>query len=352
MAWIKGNRYLSESEMQNNALIIGAYLVSREWSINAIAGLLGNMQVESTINPALWQSLNANNMSGGYGLVQWTPATNITDWCDSNGYGWDDGNAQLKWIDEETVSAGQWIKTPSYNISFATFKKSAESPEYLASAFLKNFERASVEKEETRRTNARTWYTFLINTYTFTPRLDSEGIEGSFYYYDENPFYQSGYGLPNCTCYAWGRFWEISDPDGTGVNKPSLPLGDGGSWYDSVDGYSKGSEPKLGAVICWSDDSGGAGHVAIVEKIDSNGDILTSNSAYGSTFFYTKTILKEDGYNTTGKTFQGFIYNPHVYSATTPVNPPIGGLTKRKRGYNFLLFQRRERAKRWIRTNF
>ena len=161
MSWIKGNRYLSESEMQNNALIISAYLDSKGWSLNAIAGLLGNMESEITINPAIWQSLDSTNTSGGYGLVQWTPSTNYTDWAYSQGYAIDDGNAQLKWIDEVTTQVGQWIKTSSYDFSFNEFKVSNESPEYLASAFLKNFERAGVEVESSRRTQARKWYTYL-----------------------------------------------------------------------------------------------------------------------------------------------------------------------------------------------
>ncbi len=161
--WIKRNGYLSTAEMQNNALIIYAYLKAKGWSINAISGMLGNMQTESTINPAIWQSLiEGAGGGGGFGLVQWTPWTNFTDWADANGYEWTDGNAQLKWIDEQTAAVGQWIATSSYNFSFSDFKTSTETPEYLASAFLKNFERAGVEKEEARRTQARTWYNFLV----------------------------------------------------------------------------------------------------------------------------------------------------------------------------------------------
>lgn len=162
MEWIKGNRYLSSAEMQNNATIIKAYLADKGWSLNAIAGMLGNMQTESTINPGIWQSLiEGSGGGGGWGLVQWTPWTNFTNWADANGYAWDDGNAQLKWIDERTVPFGQWIPTSAYDFSFATFKTSTESPEYLASAFLKNFERAGVEAEELRRTRARTWFEFI-----------------------------------------------------------------------------------------------------------------------------------------------------------------------------------------------
>lgn len=347
MSWIKGNRYLSETEMQNNASIIKAYLVSKGWTLQSIAGVLGNMETESSINPGIWQSLNEGNMSGGYGLVQWTPATNFTDWADTNGYNWDDGDAQLLWIDSVTVSFGQWIPTTEYDFSFASFKTSTQTPEYLASAFLMNFERAGVEKEEERRSQAQKWYSFISeeeSSTSFTPRLDSEGIEGSFYYYSQNPFYLAGYGLPNCTCYAWGRFWEISDTTGEGANKPTLPTGDAGTWFPNVTGYQTGNTPKLGAVICWSKE-GAAGHVAIVEKIEDNGDIVTSNSAYNSTFFYTKTIYKSDGYSFGDYVFQGFIYNPFVSSSggsdTPSINPSITK-TKRKK-YKFLLFKQKRR---------
>ena len=180
---------------------------------------------------------------------------------------------------------------------------------------------------------------------TFTPRLSSEGIEGEKYWYSGNPFYQAGYGLPNCTTYAWGRFWEISDlADGTKdySNKPTLPTGDAGTWFSNVSGYETGTTPKLGAVICWSDNSGGAGHVAIVEQILDNGDIVVSQSGWGaSQIFWTSTIYASNGYSYTGKTFQGFIYNPHV------TNSSSGGGTvskKKKRKYNFIIMGRRKRA--------
>lgn len=160
-SWIKGNRYLSQTEMENNAIIVYAYLTKRGWSFNAICGLLGNMQSESTINPAIWQNLKYGNYSGGYGLVQWTPATNYTNWAKGNDYDIKNGNYQLKWIDERTVTYGQWIKTDAYPISFDEFKKSEESVEYLASAFLKNFERAGVEVEQNRRSQALAWKTYL-----------------------------------------------------------------------------------------------------------------------------------------------------------------------------------------------
>ena len=88
MALIISNAYLSQSQMTDNAQYIADYLINKGWTRNAIAGILGNMQRESTLNPGLWESLIYGNMSGGYGLVQWTPATGYTSWADARGYPW------------------------------------------------------------------------------------------------------------------------------------------------------------------------------------------------------------------------------------------------------------------------
>lgn len=158
LSWIKGNRYLSQQEQDNNAQIIATWCIQRGWSKNAICGMLGNMSQESTVNPGCWQSLIVGSGGGGgYGLVQWTPWTNYTNWADANNHAWDDGNAQLEWIDTQTVPFGQWIATSAYPISFAEFKVSNNSVEWLVYAFLKNFERAGVEAVTNRINAANRW---------------------------------------------------------------------------------------------------------------------------------------------------------------------------------------------------
>ena len=116
--------------------------------------------------------------------------------------------------------------------------------------------------------------------------------------------------LPNCVGYAWGRRYE------TEGSRPKLSRGNAENWWNYNDGYKRGSTPKLGAVICWrkgkaGNANDGAGHVAIVEKVKSNGDILTSNSGYGGSRFWMQTFKKSNNYYL-GKnyTFQGFIYSP------------------------------------------
>lgn len=154
----------------------------------------------------------------------------------------------------------------------------------------------------------------------YTPRLNTDGMSGSIYWYSNtNPYYPA-YGLPNCTCYAWGRFWEINDQSG----HPEVPVGmvgNANTWYNNSAAYQHGTEPKLGAIICFDGGSFATGHVGVVEEInrDANNNItsiVTSNSDYGGTYFYLMTLTPP--YSTGSLAFQGFIYNPYADQPTPP----------------------------------
>lgn len=141
------------------------------------------------------------------------------------------------------------------------------------------------------------------------------------YYYEDNPFFKNGYGMPNCTTYAWGRWYELMG------KKSNLHTGNAENWYLKSDGYQRGQIPKLGAVACWAkgnvrDESDGAGHVAIVEKINSDGSIVTSNSAWKSTNFFLKTYPK--GYYKEEYEFQGFIYSPTDFEENVTESIEVG----------------------------
>ena len=121
--------------------------------------------------------------------------------------------------------------------------------------------------------------------------------------------------LPNCVGYAWGRWRELLG------KYHELSRNNAESWYLKNDGYKRGQTPKLGAVACWRKgvagvESDGAGHVAIVEKIYSDGTILTSNSAWNGSRFYMKEI--KPPYSLGGSyVFQGFIYLPISFDEET-----------------------------------
>lgn len=142
--------------------------------------------------------------------------------------------------------------------------------------------------------------------------------------------------LPNCTGYAWGRFMECQ----LNVHTCNLSRGNAEIWYPNLlDGYERGQTPKLGAVICWSSTQSG-GHVAIVEKINQDGSILCSNSAYGGSRFYTNTLTPPNYNMGSAYTFQGFIYNP-----TTFIDPDDPSLRQKKRKFPWVLYARKFRKR-------
>lgn len=177
LQWISSNEYLSASEMQNNAYCFYSYMFTSA-TLSAIAGMLGNIQRESTINPGVWQNLDEGNYNMGFGLVQWTPATNYTEWATANGYDIGDGDGQCQWLLTQTVSSGQWIPTAQYPQTWQEFLAWSGSPEDAASCFLKNFERAGVEAEAERRQNARNWYNYLENMTPINPFPPQDREEG------------------------------------------------------------------------------------------------------------------------------------------------------------------------------
>lgn len=161
----------------------------------------------------------------------------------------------------------------------------------------------------------------------FKPRLTSSGMWQSKYWYSDNPFEASGYGLPNCTTYAYGRIYEL-----TGSKPTYLSLGNAGDWFghNQTEGKCEyGSVPRLGAIACWSE-PGESGHVAVVEQINADGSFVISQSGYQrpltsyppdmSKYFWTNTCdgdTKKASWMDT-YVFQGFIYCPNI---SAPVNP-------------------------------
>lgn len=122
--------------------------------------------------------------------------------------------------------------------------------------------------------------------------------------------------LANCVGYAYGRFNEIG---GHGACKYLAPV-NAENFIQYKGSCEVGQIPKVGACMVWRkgatlSGSDGAGHVAIVEKVISDTEVVTSESGYGSKAFWTQTRKKgSSGRWGAGSayTFLGFIYNPAV----------------------------------------
>ncbi len=175
----------------------------------------------------------------------------------------------------------------------------------------------------------------------FQARYNANGIWQDPKWYSQNAFNQIAnsnpnntgpWGLPNCTCYVYGRFWELQNLECT-----DLPRWNAEDWWNSFPSrYVKSQTPQLGAIMCWYGPGDYRGHVAIVEHIYPNGDVLTSNSGYQrplssyppnmGNYFWTERCVQANGYRSTwevqrGYVFQGFVY-PFQYADGEPVPDP------------------------------
>jgi hypothetical protein len=121
--------------------------------------MLGNMQTESTINPGIWQSLDEGNTSGGYGLVQWTPATKYFDWADSNSLEYGQMDSNLQRILFEVENDLQWIH-PS--MTFQEYTQSTDTAYNLGMLFLEHYERPADQDQPQRGEQADYWFENLV----------------------------------------------------------------------------------------------------------------------------------------------------------------------------------------------
>lgn len=155
--------------------------------------------------------------------------------------------------------------------------------------------------------------------------------------------------LHNCVGYAHSRFHEIAENE-----KMNL--------FDAVNaenifanakqhGLKTGDTPQLGALIVWQkgetlSGSDGAGHVAVVEQINPDGSIVTSESGYNAknAFWTTARVKGTDGNwgEKGGYKFLGFVYQPQTI---------LHVIKKGDRGAEVELMQARLHALGYMRRN-
>ncbi len=179
--WVSEDRYLNQSEMENNANIIINYYRGVGINDNTIAAILGNMQAESTLSPIL------NEVGGsGYGLVQWTPKSDLINACTTLGLSpYTSGDVQIQVILKEILgqpnSINQWYTTQAFiqnyynsgatedmiGISGQDFLNNTMNwnPDKLAILFMAGYERPSYDPNinhyENRKQYALNWYSYM-----------------------------------------------------------------------------------------------------------------------------------------------------------------------------------------------
>ena len=129
-----GGYLISSTEGTNNIYEIYNYLAPLGYTKECVSGMLGNVMKESGLNPWRWEG-NTVNYNRGYGLFQFTPASDYINNCSGvAGYGpnlstssttpgasVDDGLAQLYVFDTDMLN--KW-----YGGLWRTYWSSSQNP--------------------------------------------------------------------------------------------------------------------------------------------------------------------------------------------------------------------------------
>ena len=165
---------LTADERKHNGMKLAQHLYNFHWTENAIAGILGNVEGESGMNPGSmensggerpWSELPTNeevlesSYLRGMGFTQWTPGRDkIVQFAEDTGRIWYDGITQvfrLKWECDNGYQMGGW----------QWYINNTGDPADLAEYFLRQYERPTPEQIEAtlanRRAAATRWYGWI-----------------------------------------------------------------------------------------------------------------------------------------------------------------------------------------------
>ncbi|MBT1164552.1 phage tail tip lysozyme [Bifidobacterium felsineum] len=312
------------------ALQVAKVFADAGYSKAATAGVLGNLQAESGINPT------AASGDGGYGLAQWTPRGKIQAWMDANNINGSDSDASIQarmlvataQTDFNTyyVSAvkAEGIDVPHNNL-YELWNTTGD-PEVAAVAWMAGWERPNwdLRHEEIRRDTARSYYDHGLDSVTFHPNSNGTSTDGSVRQADcktddtngaqygevggaptdtdnfgwmcdwggichdgdglqgtggaTRNFYTYNFAGYQCVWYAWNRLAMIHGSDGW-----SWVSGNGDEIAPNAKGrpgWTVSSSPKPGDGVSFTR----INHVAVVEKVEQGRDgwrIFISEGNFG-----------------------------------------------------------------------
>jgi len=160
--------WLTETQSLENAQLVVNHFVGSDWTKNSLSSMLGNMRHESSVNPNMYEYGYDWEDDRGYGLVQWTPRSKYWDWAVVNSLDPEVAESQLARIDYEVANNIQYIPTSNYPETFAEFRSSVKSLDYLTNAFCWNYERPNAQAGQDSMSGRIAFSQLCFDTLDFT----------------------------------------------------------------------------------------------------------------------------------------------------------------------------------------
>lgn len=178
--WISTDTYLTQEHRDINARKVYDYLRNLGWTAESIAGILGNADVESSMNPALIEGRLVHNLpdnstalqindTTGVGLVQWTGPTptapqgqKLVSFAIRHNKNWYDGDLQCYRLEAEHDNDLQFDHGTIHGVYYdwSVYVASTATPEELAYVWQMLYERGGTDTQR-RQEKARYYYDLL-----------------------------------------------------------------------------------------------------------------------------------------------------------------------------------------------
>lgn len=160
---INSTNISKQEKRLKHARYIYDYLYSCGWTPNAIFATLGNLEIESKLNPS-----ETNSENGAYGLPQWYPSDKLTSTLQP-GESASDVDVQLRKLNHDrydTSSGAQWRKgNMTTEMSYESYEHSTKSISILAEYFMKCYEVVFDSSLSKRQSSANKWCSLISKIY-------------------------------------------------------------------------------------------------------------------------------------------------------------------------------------------
>jgi surface antigen len=324
------SNFKPNAEMAKRAKALYDYLTKLGYTRAGIAAVLGNFEIESSINPKraegdylpppvgasenswddeVWLNMGGmaiygkypNILHRGLGFGQWTDTSDggtrhtlLREFAKINNKKWYDLELQLDFILKGDSPANQTLFKQVVASQIA-----ATVPE-LTTYFLTRWEGNPGDKLEERIQAAINWYQYFSDSAADLTASSKEIFEK---YKDQiqplptdketkTGWSGNGYIAGNCTWYCYNRMKQL----GKSID---AYMGNANQWvsnYSKTPGAKLVNEPKRGDIAIFTSGAAGSsplyGHVAIIEHVNSDGTFVISEMNVGSVYQMGWRVLK------------------------------------------------------------
>lgn len=327
---IASSNFSPNSNVLERAKQIYDFFIKKGYSVEGIAAMLGNFDIESKINPksaegefgnsiaASWDidewlaksgpeiygGRYPNILKRGLGLGQWTDTadgstrhTMLREYAKSKGKKWYDMELQLEFMTNGDTSTSIHILEAVLN------KKLGDTVSELTVAFLTKWEGNPGDKVQERIQSAQNWFQYFTRQSTIPLNTNSAEIYNKYKDKMLKPYTNkevrpgegwegNAYALGNCTWYIYNRMKQLG--------KSIYPyMGNANEWSSSyylTEGATLVDSPQAGDIVIFNTGVYGShpiyGHVAICEAVLEDGSFIISEMNASGEYSMSYRILK------------------------------------------------------------